>query len=341
LKELEAGGDFATLAQKHSQDGTASSGGDLGWFGRGRMVGPFEQAAFALAPGALSSIVETQFGLHIIKVEEKRAEGVESVAEARPKIVEALQKERGREQALHAAETAHDKLLDGADFKALAEELKQTIQTPPPFALTEGITGLADDRQMVQQAFDAGTGEVGDIATVDPGYVVFRVIERIESHIPELSAIRPRVETAVRNEKSQAQAKEKAEGLLKRLQESKDLDALAAAEGLKVDETGPVGRRGAYIPGLGNVAALKTDAFALSAESPVAPAVYASDRDSVIAVLKEQIPADETGFATQEKTLTVQTRRQLEGAILQQFVNHLKANAKIDIDPSYGGSIGG
>lgn len=341
LKQLEAGGDFAALAQKHSQDGTASSGGDLGWFGRARMVPQFEQAAFALEPGSLSNIVETQFGFHVIKVEEKRPESVESVTEARPKIITAIQNERGREAAFAAAEAAHDRLMDGTDFKALAAEKNLTIQTPPPFAATDSIMGLADDREMVKQVYETGVGEVGDIATVDPGYALFRVVERIDSAVPELAAIRSKVENTFRGERAKVLAKEKAEAVLKRLQDTKDLDALATAEALKVEETGPVGRRGAYVPGLGNVSALKADAFALTPEAPIGPAVYAAENDSVIVVLKERMPADEAAFAGQEKQLGVQTRRQMEATVMQQFVNHLKASATIDIDPSYGGSVGG
>jgi len=73
LAKLRAGGDFAALAKEHSGDpSNKDRGGDLGWFGRGMMVKPFEDAAFALKPGELSGIVETQFGYHIIKLEERR-----------------------------------------------------------------------------------------------------------------------------------------------------------------------------------------------------------------------------------------------------------------------------
>ena len=73
LARLRAGGDFNALAKQFSVDtSNKDQGGDLGWFGRGMMVKPFEDAAFALKPGELSGIVETQFGYHIIKLDERR-----------------------------------------------------------------------------------------------------------------------------------------------------------------------------------------------------------------------------------------------------------------------------
>ena len=92
LKDVKAGKDFAALAKQHSQDpGSAVNGGDLGFFQQGQMVGPFNEVAFSLKPGATSDLVETQFGYHIIKVAEKQPERAVPLEEVRPQVEQFLQ----------------------------------------------------------------------------------------------------------------------------------------------------------------------------------------------------------------------------------------------------------
>jgi peptidyl-prolyl cis-trans isomerase C len=92
LKQVKAGGDFAALAKDNSQDpGSAVNGGDLGFFPRGQMVPPFDEAAFTMKPGATSDLVETQFGYHIIRVMEKKEAGTVTIDEVRPQLEQYLQ----------------------------------------------------------------------------------------------------------------------------------------------------------------------------------------------------------------------------------------------------------
>lgn len=93
LAKLKTGADFAELAKAKSQDpGSAAKGGDLGFFARGRMVGPFEDAAFGLKEaGAVSEVVETTFGFHIIKLEARRPAGIRSFDEVKETMVREAQ----------------------------------------------------------------------------------------------------------------------------------------------------------------------------------------------------------------------------------------------------------
>jgi len=93
LKDVKGGGDFAALAKQHSADpGSAANGGDLGFFQQGQMVGPFNDAAFSLAPGAISDLVETDFGFHIIKVVEKKEGRTIPLEEVRPQVEQYLER---------------------------------------------------------------------------------------------------------------------------------------------------------------------------------------------------------------------------------------------------------
>jgi peptidyl-prolyl cis-trans isomerase C len=99
LKDVKAGKDFATLAKQNSQDpGSAANGGDLGYFQQGQMVGPFNDTAFSLKPGAVSGVVETDFGYHIIKVIEKQPGRTVPLDEAKPKIEQFLEGQNREKQ---------------------------------------------------------------------------------------------------------------------------------------------------------------------------------------------------------------------------------------------------
>ncbi|MBF0475042.1 MAG: peptidylprolyl isomerase [Deltaproteobacteria bacterium] len=119
-KKIKAGGDFAALAKENSQCPSAAQGGDLGVFGRGQMVKPFEDAAFALKPGEMSGIVETNFGYHLIKLTEKQNETKVSFDEVKPKLTEYLKQEKAQKDLKQYL----DKVRTTAKVEILVPEAK-------------------------------------------------------------------------------------------------------------------------------------------------------------------------------------------------------------------------
>jgi peptidyl-prolyl cis-trans isomerase C len=93
-EKLKSGADFAALAKEQSDCPSKEKGGDLGFFGKGQMVKPFEDAALALKPGETSGIVETQFGFHIIKLVEIKPEGVMPFADVKDQLLQYLKQEK-------------------------------------------------------------------------------------------------------------------------------------------------------------------------------------------------------------------------------------------------------
>lgn len=119
IARLEAGEDFAALAGELSQDpGSGPRGGDLGFFARDRMVGPFAEAAFALEPGSVSEPVQTQFGWHVIRVEERRERPVPSFEQMSPQLEAFLARRAQQELILALREGAQIERLDAANGEA-------------------------------------------------------------------------------------------------------------------------------------------------------------------------------------------------------------------------------
>jgi peptidyl-prolyl cis-trans isomerase SurA len=119
LDLAKGGEDFASLALEYSDDpATAATGGDLGFFDRGSMIEKFEKVAFALDPGEISDLVETEFGYHIIKVEEKKEDAVR----ARHILILAGPTQEDSVRVRNLADSLYHKLLEGADFGELAKE---------------------------------------------------------------------------------------------------------------------------------------------------------------------------------------------------------------------------
>ncbi|GFO58953.1 peptidylprolyl isomerase [Geomonas silvestris] len=144
-KQLKAGGNFEELAKKNSIDGAAAKGGDLGWFGKGSMLPDFEKVAFSLKEGAISDIVKTKFGYHIIKVTGKRPAGTRTFDEVKDQLKAALAPEKQQET-----------------FKKIKEDLKKSAKINVKEDAVKGLKTKGGDEAKAEPA--AGKTEAAPAA---------------------------------------------------------------------------------------------------------------------------------------------------------------------------------
>ncbi|GAG22437.1 unnamed protein product, partial [marine sediment metagenome] len=156
--------DFAELAKEKSIGPSAPSGGDLGFFARGQMVKEFEDAAFSLEPGEISGVVQSQFGYHIIKCEEKKEEYSPTFEEAKEQISDTLKYQR----EIVAISALTSKLREEAvivfnyDFDAEIESLKSSAEESQPSESSEQVTSeetVSEEATETEEVKDASKND--------------------------------------------------------------------------------------------------------------------------------------------------------------------------------------
>ncbi|MCW5891270.1 MAG: peptidylprolyl isomerase [bacterium] len=326
LAKAKGGADFALLAKESSDDpGSKENGGDLGFFPRGRMVPEFDAVAFTLEPGQVSEIVESPFGLHIIKVEEKREDGAKPLEEVREQIVRALTDERAMELAHEQARTDRRAVVLGKKLSDAVGDRK--VEETPPFAADATIPGVGRIEAFNDAAFALSPDQPSDLIEEDDVVYLLEPIERLEPAVPPLDEVRDTVKADVVRTTSERLAREKADQILTRAREI-GFDAAAAEGKLPVEETGPFERRSGVVPKLAGANDLRNDAFALTPESPLGPKVYPVGSDAVVVALKERTPADMQGFADAKDGLRQQLLQERQAETVTAFVTYLKERAQ-------------
>jgi peptidyl-prolyl cis-trans isomerase D len=200
LKDLKAGADFAAKAREFGTDGTATRGGDLGWFSTGRMVKPFETAVFAASkPGLLNDVVETEFGYHIIKVTNVKDNTAYKVAV----IERAITPSDATTNA--AYRRAESFAMDIADVKEFNERAaKENVAPIDTKGLTAGerrINTLGEARQMIQWLFrDAEVNKVSEIFEIEGEYVVAIMTGETAEGYKPLESIKEQIAPEVRKQ---------------------------------------------------------------------------------------------------------------------------------------------
>jgi peptidyl-prolyl cis-trans isomerase D len=290
LKQLKAGGDFANLAEKYSDDTSAKSGGELGWLGRGRIPDPnLEKAAFSLPRGQTSDLVKSSYGFHIIRLEDKHDAHLKTLAEVKSEIEEKVKQQK----TAHATEVAANALLsqartDGFDKAAAAKG--QTAVTTDFFSRTDNLPGLTANPQFMDAVFNEADKAPPDVVQVPQGYVVFQLLGVKPPATPTFEEIRSRVESEFKNERASFLMQQKTQELSDRAKAGHDLKKAAKDLGATVKTSDFVLPDG-QVPDIGSMSNASS-IFSLQPGEISGPMI-AGGNGVVAQLLERQAPTDQ------------------------------------------------
>jgi peptidyl-prolyl cis-trans isomerase D len=328
-KQLLDGADFASVARRASEDtGSAANGGDLGCFGRGAMVPPFEDAAFGLKPGELSELVRTQYGYHIVKVASRQEEAVPPLAEVRDRLREGLLAQRAQALAEEKAAAAAARLAAGDDLTKAAAATALKVERSAPFARNELAAPLSSQR-LVARAFEMkAKGELEKEPFALPqGYAFFALFEIQPPRDPAFTEVRERVRADLLEEKARARARAAAAELRGRADKA-GLEKAAQAMGLVRKETQGLVSRGQPMGDLGASAGLDDVAFALK-EQLLSDPVEVKSGYAVLRIL-ERKAFDAAEFAKQKAGLVAALRRERQRQLFEAFLDEARKRVRVE-----------
>jgi peptidyl-prolyl cis-trans isomerase D len=291
LKQIQSGANFADLARKNSDDpGSKDKGGELAFSRRGAMVPEFDNAIFTQKIGD-TKIVKTQFGYHIVQVEERQAAHTESLNEVLPTIQATLIRQKAVATEENYARTLSSEAIKHGLAKTAAAHHLQLVTTPPVGA--QGvIAALPDSAQIITKAFQARQSDPPQYASTGEGYAIFQVTGIAPAHAPNFADYKSKIADDYRNEQLPGLLSQKTKDLAAKAKSFNDLDKAAKATGATVKTSDLVSLTG-QVPDIGQMAQVAPQLFDLNPGN-FSGAISTGSTGIVAKILDKQEPsADE------------------------------------------------
>jgi peptidyl-prolyl cis-trans isomerase D len=307
LKQIKAGGDFAELAKKNSQDpGSAQKGGDLGWVSRGQMVKPFEDAAFALKPNEISNVITTEYGFHIIQVQERQPAHLQTLDEVKPAIVLALKSQTVFDRMQELADKAHAELVKSPqNAQQIATQLGLEFVAVPGYRPGTPIAQLGNDPQIGASLQGMKAGEVSSVIQAGNKLAVAVVTGIKPPHPAELAEVETQVRQGYLQGESNRIVTEKAAKAAELLkQNGGDLKAAAKAVGGEVKSTDFFTSSGAA-EGIGS-ASVFADYFGKPVGTTFGP--LPANGQTIVGKVADRQDADMSKYAQERDTIIEQLK---------------------------------
>jgi len=338
LNRAKNGEDFSKLAKEFSEDSSGKDGGNLGTFGRGRMVPQFEQAAFTLGAGAISDLVTTQFGFHIIKVNSRQDSRVRTFDEIKEAIRPRLLFERAREKGKEIAEQIAVDAVTNKDLSAVAAKHGATVKETELVEQSAKIPEFDTTSQAYQaKIFSMSKDQIGTALEVQNGFAVPQVIQVEAGHPASFEEARARVVTDAKADKTREMVTDATSKIREQVEAGKtDIGALAQVAGGAEIKTSAKLTRGGSIPEYGSLAERDQEIFSMSLGKAALPATF-SGKTLVYAVKsRDEINPEDMKKALPElrETILPSKKERYFSAYIDELQKKMIADGSIKINDS-------
>lgn len=332
LKQARDGKNFAELAKKYSDDkGSAVNGGDLGFFGRGQMVQPFEDGVFGLAEGGLT-IARSDFGFHVIKLAEVKPLQVRPIAEVRDSIIAKIKVDELKNQAFKAANGAYEQIIMSGSLDRYAESGGK-LQETGYFTQQKLVEPIKSNPRLREMALALKQGELSSLLEGNDSYAIFYAEEIKEPEVPELAKVRKEVAEDFVQYRARLLAEETAQNLLTSLRAGATLNDEANRLGSKIMESPLISRvdqAKSKLP-----APLVDAAMNLSEAAPYPDEVITAGQTFYVAAFKDEKIASPVMFEEKKEEITNSLVAENKNTILNSWVAYLRDQAEIQIDSQF------
>lgn len=327
-QKLRDGADFNELSKQFSQDGAAQKGGDLGWFAKEQMVGPFAEAAFTLDIGQISTPVKTNFGYHLIVVDAKKDEYTQTLKEVEDDLRILLATEKINDSLQDTVDNALTTLLGSKDvqkdFTALAKKHALQFETSELLDVANLAEALDMRPADVQILMTAPKGRVWDTAIgMASGLSVVRISESLPAMTKPLSEVENSIKTSIATKMAHEAAMNKAKIAIVKNISKKD-----SFKGM-VKQSGFIGRDGVW-DDMGQNKELAKELFA-SDDKEWKSAPFRMNKGVVAIRLDKIAPVNESEFLDVQTQLVTRVNLEQANFMYDAFIFYLRLQADIDI----------
>ncbi len=334
LKQVKAGGDFADLAKKDSQDtASAKDGGFLGWIQHGRFGSPDEDnLVFALPKGGTSDVIATGSGFDIVRVDDKQSAHLKSLDDVKAEIEPILKQQK----AAQATEGQANALVSqaragGLDKAAAAKGLP--VVTTDFVSRTDTLPGVGPAPQLLEAVFSAAEKSPPDEAETPQGFVIYQLLAIKPPATPTFDEIRSRAETEFKNDRATNLLAQKTQELSDRAKADHDLKKAAKELGAAMKTSDFVLPDG-QVPDIGSMTGPASAAFSMKPGEISGP-IESANSGVVLSLLERQDPTEQDFAAKRDgilNTLLQERQNQLFGLFVENVRQQMEKSGKIKIN---------